>query len=288
MKTIVTHNGIFHADDIFAVATLLLVYPGSTVVRTRNQELITKGDIVVDVGGIYDDQSERFDHHQAGGAGERENGIPYASFGLVWKHYGRELVNDMEWNIIEEKLVMPTDALDNAFPLSSPFVSDITKYSISDFFESFILPDMDDEDFNAAFSAVTTIAKDLLVREIAKAQYTRESLEVLEQAYTEADDKRIILLDKSRPWKDMLMSKPEPLYAVYPVSNGWAAQAVPVSRAGFTTRHSFPLEWAGKTDGELARLTGVPDAIFSHRGRHLVIAKSQKGAVELVNKSLKS
>ena len=39
-------------------------------------------DIVIDVGGQYDPDAGRFDHHQRGGAGERENGIPYSSFGL--------------------------------------------------------------------------------------------------------------------------------------------------------------------------------------------------------------
>src|SRR5437764_1161911 len=95
--TIVAHNGNFHADDVFAVATVLLVLERSDfpawrqaipkIIRTRDPKTIEKADFVVDVGGVYDAENNRFDHHQAGGAGTRANGIPYASFGLVWKKF---------------------------------------------------------------------------------------------------------------------------------------------------------------------------------------------------------
>src|ERR1035437_8037366 len=88
-KILVTHNGIFHADDIFATATLSLLLDGHIkVTRTRDENLIKSADYVYDVGGIYDPALNRFDHHQVGGAGKRDNGIPYAAFGLVWMQYG--------------------------------------------------------------------------------------------------------------------------------------------------------------------------------------------------------
>lgn len=37
--------------------------------------------MVVDIGGVYDLETNHFDHHQIGGAGKRENGIPYAAIG---------------------------------------------------------------------------------------------------------------------------------------------------------------------------------------------------------------
>src|SRR3989344_4441212 len=95
--TIITHNGSFHTDDVFAVATILLVLKEKQVVtqivRTRDAVLIASGDFVVDVGSVYDAAHERFDHHQVGGAGARPNGVPYAAFGLVWKKHGTELIS---------------------------------------------------------------------------------------------------------------------------------------------------------------------------------------------------
>ena len=75
-KTIVTHNGNFHADDVFSIAAFKLILPSFRLIRTRDSELIAKADIVLDVGGEYDPDSDRFDHHQRGGAGEREMASP--------------------------------------------------------------------------------------------------------------------------------------------------------------------------------------------------------------------
>ena len=83
---IVTHSSGFHTDDVFAVATLLIMLGENAdveIIRSRDMEVIKTGDYVVDVGGVHDPVTNRFDHHQAGGAGKRENDIPYASFGLV-------------------------------------------------------------------------------------------------------------------------------------------------------------------------------------------------------------
>ena len=94
---IITHSGSFHPDDCFAVATLLIYLESqplpAVVKRTRDAKVIKTGDFVVDVGNVYDPSKDRFDHHQEGGAGIRDNGIPYASFGLVWKKLKGEILN---------------------------------------------------------------------------------------------------------------------------------------------------------------------------------------------------
>src|SRR3989344_8466592 len=89
---IVTHNGRFHIDELFGIAAVMLAYPGKhQVLRTRDMEVVASADVVIDVGGIYDPSKNRFDHHQEGGAGLRENGVPYSSFGLVWQKFGEQL-----------------------------------------------------------------------------------------------------------------------------------------------------------------------------------------------------
>lgn len=60
-----THDGIFHADDVLAVALLKVVYHNYEVVvlRTRDEVLLSTCDILVDVGKKYDGE-KYFDHHQ--------------------------------------------------------------------------------------------------------------------------------------------------------------------------------------------------------------------------------
>lgn len=48
---IATHNGKFHADDVFGVALLTDLYPDATIVRTRDPQMLDTADIVLDVGG---------------------------------------------------------------------------------------------------------------------------------------------------------------------------------------------------------------------------------------------
>ena len=61
-----THNGTFHCDEALACFILkqLPEYRHADIVRTRNSEQLAKCDVVVDVGGVYDPEKHRYDHHQ--------------------------------------------------------------------------------------------------------------------------------------------------------------------------------------------------------------------------------
>src|SRR3989344_202259 len=116
-KIVVTHSGNFHTDEVFACAVLSLLNDGNIeVIRSRKKEVWVTGDYVVDVGGEYDPSRGRFDHHQEGGAGVRPNGIPYSSFGLVWKEFGEKISgSSYVARVIDERVAQPVDAGDNGF-----------------------------------------------------------------------------------------------------------------------------------------------------------------------------
>lgn len=67
---IITHNGVFHADEVFAVAILERFIGGNTeIIRTRDKSIIevaknNVNDFVIDVGEAYNADSNNFDHHQ--------------------------------------------------------------------------------------------------------------------------------------------------------------------------------------------------------------------------------
>jgi len=93
--TIGTHNGHFHADEALAVYLLRLLptYAESPLIRTRDPETLKTCDIVCDVGGVHDHSAKRYDHHQR----EFDAVFPgsktkLSSAGLVWMHYGKEIV----------------------------------------------------------------------------------------------------------------------------------------------------------------------------------------------------
>ncbi len=287
-KTIVTHSGIFHADDVFAVATALLVYPDAEIVRSRDPEVIKKGDIIIDVGGIYDPIFLRFDHHQHSGGGVRGNGIPYASFGLVWKEFGKWITSNEAAEIIDEKLVMPIDAPDNSVSIYNHVFENVKPYTITDFIYSFLSYEEEGEEYlYNVFKKIVRVAKKTLIREIAKAEERVQGMVRVRTILEGLVDRRLVVLEEQLPWEKVLIAAPEPLFVVYPRREGnWAAKAIPTIMSGFERRKFFPEAWAGKEGLELAEISGVNDAMYCHRGRFFATARTKDGAAALARKAI--
>jgi uncharacterized UPF0160 family protein len=286
---IVTHNGTYHADDVFAVATLLLVYSEAEVIRSRDEGVIKSSDIAVDVGGVYDPYAKRFDHHQAEGGGVRSNGVPYASFGLVWKEYGEVLTGNKDSSvIIEEKLVMPIDGPDNGVSVSQPVFGELSEYTISDFLQSYQDYSSTDESYlYQVFMNVVGVAKELIKREIMNANHKVASVAKVRQIVERSGDSQIIVFEENLPWKSVLVPVPHILYIVGPRPDGrWSVVAVPKSLNSFELKKPLPAEWGSKTDEELREVTGVNDAVFCHKALFMAVALSKEGAIELAEKAL--
>ena len=140
------------------------------------------------------------------------------------------------------------------------------------------------------FEKVVMTAKDILRREIDRAKRITEDGKIVEEIYNKAEDKRIIVLDKHYAWGRVLAEKPEPLMVVYPDTNGgpWRAKCVRSDPNSFVCRQLFPEDWAGKTGEELAKASGVEDALFCHNHRFTVSAKTKEGAIALAKLVLNS
>ncbi len=290
-STIVTHNGGFHADDVFAVATLLLHLKNQdiTVVRTRDKDVIEKGDFVVDVGGVYDPKTNRFDHHQIGGAGERDSGIPYAAFGLVWKHFGEELSGGEETMLaLDALLATPLDAIDNGIDLVSPLVGKVFPYEISDAVRAFLPTWEEKVSVDERFNQAVDFARTLLSREIVRVSAKRKGEQFTVSAYHASGDKRLVVLDVDYPWKEVLARFPEPIFVVHPEEGGWRLYCVRDNPKQFMNRKDLPEEWAGLRDEALAKVSGVSDAVFCHRNRFMAVARSRAGAVALAQRALEN
>jgi uncharacterized UPF0160 family protein len=294
-KKLITHDGSFHADDIFAAAALsmMLEKEGKNVeiIRSRDPEIWKTGDYVFDVGGIYDEEKNLFDHHQAGGAGKGPFGVDYSSLGLVWKKFGEKISGSKKSaEIIEKRLCAPIDAVDNGIDLTENKY-EIAPYYIQSFFHSMVPTWKEgDEKIDLIFLECVEIAKKVLLREIIQANDLVEAEETVLKVYSESGNKKIIVVDKNYPFEYILSTLPEPLYAVYPrkSGNGWGVKAIRADMKTFNNRKDFPKAWAGLRDEELQRLTGVADAIFCHRALFVAAAKSKEGAIKLAQIAVES
>ncbi|MBB4664593.1 MYG1 family protein [Conexibacter arvalis] len=289
---VATHNGSFHADDVFAIAVLRLLHGDRLeVVRTRDPEQLAAADLRVDVGLRNDPATGDFDHHQRGGAGERPNGIRYASFGLVWKAFGAEICGSDEIaEEIDQLVVQGIDANDVGQTIVEPLVGSVTPLTVSHAI-GMMNPNWDQENGaaakDAAFLQAVGFAEGILGRAIASAQAQARAAELVRGAIARAEDPRLIELDRGMPWhRELVANAPEALFVVYPREQDWGLQAVPRVLGDFANRKDLPERWAGMTDADLAAVTGVPDARFCHAGRFMAVAGSRDGALALARQAL--
>jgi len=285
-KTIVTHNGNFHADDVFSVAAIEIIFPSFKLIRTRHSELIAKADIVIDVGGEYDPDRDRFDHHQRGGAGERENGIPYSSFGLIWQKYGVEICqgNQDVAHAVDAGLVSTIDAIDCGH------VEGVAQgISLSQTIGMFNPTWQEDGHVDRCFDEAVDFASRVLTRFIAGANGGISAKAIVAKAIDNAEDPRVIVLEKYTPWKRTVHAlSEEALYVVYPSQTGeWRIQTVPAEPGSFKDRKSLPKAWAGLSGQELQAVTGIDDAMFCHNGLFIAGAESFESTMEMAAIALK-
>lgn len=286
-KTIVTHNGNFHADDVFSIAALKHIFPSVNLIRTRDVEIINKADIVVDVGGEHDEATDRFDHHQRGGAGERENGIPYSSFGLIWKKYGVQICqgNPDVARAVDSGLVSAIDALDCGH-VEGVYDGISLSQTISMFNPTW----QEESHFDECFDQAVEFASRVLKRFIASASGGISARALVAKAIENADDPRVVVLEKYTPWKRTVHAlAEEALYVVYPSQTGqWRIQTVPVELGSFEDRKSLPKQWAGLSDKDLQDVTDIDDAMFCHNGRFIAGAESFESTMKMAAIALDS
>ncbi len=288
---VITHDDRFHADDVFTMATLRILLGDkiTEVVRTRDDAIIQTGDIVFDVGGIYDPETNRFDHHQREGAGIRENGVPYASFGVVWKKWGAEICGSQAAaDMVDKKLAQPIDAGDNGYSFYTYTNDDMREYVFNMIVASFGATWKEEERYDESFVEIVDIAEKVLKREIIAAQHKAEAIPLVERAYEKSEDKRIVVLDEYYPWMNVIEQHDEPLFVISPSKDRSVWRVNAVQSGLFVNRKDFPKEWAGLREDQLPAVSGVADATFCHRNLFMAVARTKEGAISLAKKAIEA
>lgn len=294
-KIIVTHDGSFHADDVFACATLGLYLKKNNIpyriVRTRDEALISRADYVIDVGGKYNHTIHHYDHHQSDGAGVRSNDIPYAAFGLIWKHYGVSLCGgDDEISMdIDRRIVQPIDASDNGLDLCSSYTYGVSPITIQNVLHWISCKT---ENNDLSFKKVTRWAQKILTNVIHEKTKDYETMKRIVSEFSQQQGSSVVTLtqdgyNRQIIWQALLPREEakDLLFVVYKNSDNkkWNVLAMRKEACSFENRKSLPQAWAGKRGQEFADMTGVSDAIFCHHSLFLAAAGSQLGAEKLAN-----
>ena len=271
-----THGGKFHADDVFSAALLKIVHPDIRFIRAFE----VPGDFD---GIVFDIGFGKFDHHQKN-AEVRENGVPYASFGLLWREYGSEILSAgcppeqavKEAARFDERFIQPLDEDDNT-GCGSQIGGTVGTFN----------PSWDSEDSaDECFAEAVDFASLILNKKINSIMSINRAKKLVETALFASHD-NIVILPKFAPWK-MILLPSDSVFVIYPSQRGgYCAQGIPVDSETKELRCAFPEEWAGIQSADLPGISGIDTLTFCHKGRFLISANTLEDAVASCKLSMK-
>jgi uncharacterized UPF0160 family protein len=307
---IATHSGKFHADDVWAVAVLNILYPESELIRTRDADKVGAADFAVDVGGIWDAQSGRFDHHQKGFKGARQSGVIYASAGLVWKEHGARCVTAVA-HAEHGCALDPKDAQQIAYAIDADIVQFLDMadtgaaksapggYGLSAVVSGFNPTWLDEQragNVEAAeairhrqFMQAMRFVRDILINAVKYRVGGLLAVQGIRTSEVLENGKILFLKNGAMPWASVVRNEmPNILFVLsYSIAEDrYLVNTVPASTESFKARKDLPAAWSGLRDADLASVTGVSDAIFCHNNLFICAAKSFDGALELARQAL--
>lgn len=265
-----THSGKFHADDVFSSALLLYLNPEITI--TRGNKVPEDFD-----GIVFDIGRGKYDHHQKDSR-IRENGIPYAAFGLLWEDLGCEILGDELAEKFDEAFVQPLDNNDNTGE----------KNELASLIGSFN-PSWDenggtDEAFFRAVSVAGMILENKFARYLGNERADKRIEEVLETR-DQTGDSRILVLPEFIPCQKRL-SETEVAFVIFPSNRGGYCIQPQKKEYSLNYKCSFPSEWLGLENEELQKETSLSSATFCHKGGFLMSVGDLSDAIRACQISL--
>lgn len=216
-KTVITHNGQFHADEVFAVAMLKWAGYHFDLIRTRDKQILEAAlknpeILVLDVGGVFDPEMNNFDHHQ-------DINLPSAA-GMIFNELKDSFGNELEQQYLA-KFIDAIDAIDvnrdNIYEKWGELPSGFR--NVSNIISGFNRNNVSENVCNIWFDRAVEFALLILTNEYVSAMEKAES----ERNYTN----RLILKNNvavfdefSNVWKE----KNEHQFAILPHKDGWQIQ----------------------------------------------------------------
>ncbi len=289
---LVTHSGGFHADEVLSSVILTRLFPQARVVRSRSPEWITPNTdrIIYDVGGAYDAEVGIFDHHQRG-APLRDDGQPYSSFGLIWKHYGRDYLIaagipaahvEALHASFDLSFVLPIDLTDNGALSPSGPLAGLTLPALLETLK----PVFDDADPNAddrRFQDAVSIARSFVEAKIAQSASKLRAETLVLEAIARTGQGRVLELPMGMPFRPAIVKAGADhlLFVVHPREKDWCVTGIRRGDEGFELRADLPAAWAGLTNHDLEAISGVAGATFCHNGRFVAAAKTREAALAM-------
>lgn len=283
LRSFGTHDGTFHADEVTACALLLLfdLIDKDKIKRTRDMHLLETCEYVCDVGGVYDPTKKLFDHHQA----EYQGGLSSAGMILLYlKEIGK--INEKEYKLFNDSLVHGVDAHDNGKEIQ---VFGFCSYShiIANFTP--IIHDAGPIELEIAFFEALDFAQSFLDRVWRRYKYVQSCRQIVAEEMKRSEE--CLMFDQNIPWLESffeLDGEHHPaLFVIMPADKHWKLRGIPPTNdQRMKVRRPLPQEWAGLLDDDLKKVSGIPGAIFCHKGRFISVWETRDDALKALDRVL--
>lgn len=267
-KTVVTHNGLFHADEAFGTAflSLLLGSEEVRVVRSRNPQEIEDAYVALDVGGVYDNAKLRYDHHQREFTEVHEDtSVKLAACGLIWKHFGTCLITkyhpelDTEqvqslWQTVDETVCRPVDLQDNGQGTFKVDGAEAQALTVSMMVAAFNQQDIYSPAQDEAFLRVVELLKEYILNFLRAGANKLQLLKEAEETVKAQLGSRVLVLNKFLPYRETVLKANAEEggqfdLVTYPAKGQWNIQTIPVDDTPenfYSQRVSLPQRlWGG-------------------------------------------
>jgi uncharacterized UPF0160 family protein len=280
-----THDGTFHADEVTACALLVVfkLVDEDKIVRSRNLEVLDTCEYVCDVGGVYDPARKLFDHHQAEYQGH------LSSAGMILLHLkDTGVITNHDYDFFNNAMIVGVDAHDNG---KDPQIPGVCTYShvVSNFTP--IHYDVEPQVQDAAFFEALRFAKQHLQRLWERYNYAQSCRQIVVEAMQSRQE--CLMFSRPVPWLDIFFELDgihhPAKFVIMPSGKHWKLRGIPPSiQERMKVRYPLPIEWAGLLDEELQKVSGIPGAIFCHKGRFISVWKTREDAVKALQYTLKT
>ena len=263
-----THGGKFHADDVFSSALLLYINP--EIVISRGNKVPEDFD-----GIVFDIGRGRYDHHQKDSR-VRENGVPYAAFGLLWEELGKEILGEELAEKFDEAFVQPLDNNDNTGE----------KNELATLIGNFNPPWDAKGGSDEAFFQAVSVAGMILENKFERYRGNARADQRVEQVLKGHDQKdRILVLPEFIPCQKAL-TETEIAFVIFPSNRGGYCIQPQKREYSMNYKCSFPSQWLGLEGEELVKETGLSSAGFCHKGGFLMTVGELEDAKAACKKAL--
>jgi uncharacterized UPF0160 family protein len=283
-RSIGIHDGTFHADEVTACALLIVfgLVDRDKIVRTRDAKRLSECEYVCDVGGVYSSTTKLFDHHQLSYQGD------LSSAGMILEYLKEKgIISFEEFHFFNNVLILGVDAHDNG---RSPQHIGFCTFShvIANF--NPISYESDDEKLAIAFQEALHFTIGHIERLHERYLYNQECRKTVKKAMD--THKVCLFFNQAISWLESffaLNGKDHPaLFVIMPAKEHWKLRGIPPDyERRMQVRLPLPEQWAGLLGDDLKKASGIPGAIFCHKGRFTSVWETEADAVQALKYVLK-